>query len=145
MVTQPHTIRRIRCDRLLGAILLAALAGCSSETQVTQPVEMTAQLGQLPQYAVTMYTASLGGTLSRGMAINEGGVVAGWSNNADGTGAARGRTEAITDLLTLGGPNSMPWPGLNNDGMVVASHRTNLIDPLDEDWSCEGEASCPEG
>lgn len=133
--------------QVTGAALLAVLAGCSSETQVTQPVEVTAQLSQLPQYAVTMHTASLGGTLSRGMAINDGGVVAGWSNRADGTRhAALWQEGVITDLLTLGGPNStVPWPGLNNDGMVVGISQTNLIDPLDEDWSCEGGGFVPGG
>lgn len=133
--------------RLSGAVLLAVLAGCSSETQVTQPVEMNAQLGELPQYAVTMYTTSLGGTLSRGMAINDGGLVAGWSNKADGTRhAALWEDGVITDLLTLGGPNStVPWPGLNNDGMVVGISQTSLIDPLDEEWSCEAGGFVPGG
>jgi probable HAF family extracellular repeat protein len=130
-----------------GAVLLAALAGCSSETQFTQPVEMSAQLGQVPQYQVTMYTTSLGGTLSRGMAINDGGLVAGWSNKADGTRhAALWQDGVITDLLTLGGPNStVPWPGLNNEGMVVGISQTSLVDPLNEDWSCEAGAFLPGG
>jgi probable HAF family extracellular repeat protein len=133
--------------KVSAVMLLAVVAGCSSEEQVTQPVEVSAQLAQIPQYQVTMYTASLGGTLSRGMAINDGGVVAGWSNKADGTRhAALWQNGVITDLLTLGGPNStVPWPGLNNGGMVVGISQTNLTDPLNEDWSCEGGAFLPGG
>jgi probable HAF family extracellular repeat protein len=81
------------------------------------------------------------------MAINDGGLVAGWSNKADGTRhAALWQEGVITDLLTLGGPNStVPWPGLNNEGMVVGISQTDLIDPLNEDWSCEAGAFLPGG
>jgi probable HAF family extracellular repeat protein len=47
------------------------------------------------------------------------------------------RGDAITDLGTLGGPNSNSvWPGVNNHGLVVGIAETNEPDPLSEAWSC---------
>ncbi|HEX6434889.1 MAG TPA: DUF3466 family protein, partial [Gemmatimonadales bacterium] len=81
----------------------------------------------------------LGGTQSRGMAINQQGWVAGWSNQADGTRrAVLWKDGVITNLGTLGGASSaVPWLGLNNDGVVAGISHTNREDPLDEDWACE--------
>jgi probable HAF family extracellular repeat protein len=74
------------------------------------------------------------------MAINAEGLVAGWSNRPDGTRrAVLWRTGSIASLGTLRGPSStVPWPGLNDQGMVVGISQTDRVDPLDEDWSCEG-------
>jgi probable HAF family extracellular repeat protein len=129
------------------AILIVAAFGCSDETQVTQPLGALAQLTSNAQYDVVKFSSSLGGTQSRGMAINDGGWVAGWSNRPDGTRhAAQWSNGSITDLLTLGGPNStVPWPGLNNDGMIVGISQTAEVDPLNEDWSCEAGAFLPGG
>jgi probable HAF family extracellular repeat protein len=120
------------------AILLAAVAGCSNETQVTQPGQELAQLAE-PQYEVVKLP-SLGGTLSRGMAINDQGVVAGWSNLPDGSRRAVlwPDHQTITNLGKLGGPSSaVPWLGLNDADVVVGISHTDEVDPLDEDWACE--------
>ena len=129
------------------AMLIVAAFGCSNEPQVTQPLGASAQLTSNAQYDVVTFSASLGGTLSRGMAINDGGWVAGWSNQSDGTRhAALWRNGSITDLLTLGGPNStVAWPGLNNAGMIVGISQTAEVDPLDESWSCEEGGFLPGG
>jgi probable HAF family extracellular repeat protein len=120
-------------------LVLAAVCGCGNETEVNQPLAASLHSAVAPSYQVAKITASLGGTQSRGMAINSEGVVAGWSNLSDGTRhAAVWRNGAITDLLTLGGPNStVPWPGLNDAGMVVGISHTSRPDPLHEDWSCD--------
>jgi probable HAF family extracellular repeat protein len=132
-------MRNISC-----AILLTAVAGCSNETQVTQPRQELAQVAVV-QYEVTKYP-SLGGTQSRGMAINnDGSLVAGWSNLSNGTRrAALWRNGSIDSLPTLGGPSStLAWPGLNQSGMVVGISHTNEVDPLDESWSCEEAGFLP--
>ena len=120
------------------AFTIAVLVGCSNEQQVTQPVGTPAQLASNAQYQVVKYP-SLGGTLSRGMAINRQGWVAGWSDQSDGSRrAALWQGNSILPLGTLGGPSSMvPWPGLNNDGMIVGISHTGEVDSLDEAWSCE--------
>ena len=126
-------MRRIVCT--LGVV---ALAGCGAE-QAVQPVLVTKTANDLTsstRYSVAVLP-SLGGT-SRGNAINARGLVAGYSNLPDGTRhAALWENEAVTDLGTLGGPNSsVPWPGLNNRGTIAGIAETQAIDPLGESWSC---------
>lgn len=126
-------MRQISC-----AILIAAGYGCSNEAKVTQPRQERAAAATEVRYEVVKLP-SLGGTLSRGMAINRQGWVAGWSNQADGTRrAVLWKDGAITNLQTLGGPSSaVPWIGLNDAGTVAGISHTNRDDPLDEDWACE--------
>ena len=121
-------------------LLLAALGGCGTASEVTQPADREPHLQVTPSsYTVIKFTASLGGTLSRGMAINNQGLVAGWSNQSDGSRrAVLWRNGSISALGTLGGPSStVPWPGLNEAGLVVGISQTDEVDPLDEAWSCE--------
>jgi probable HAF family extracellular repeat protein len=119
-------------------LFLAAVYGCGDETQVTQPRAKVASLAAA-QYTITKLP-SLGGTQSRGMAINDQGVVSGWSNLPDGSRRAVlwPDYQTITNLGKLGGLSSaVPWIGLNNAGMVVGISHTDEVDPLDEDWACE--------
>jgi probable HAF family extracellular repeat protein len=119
------------------ALLAATGFGCGNETEVMQPRAAPAQAAH-PRYQVDKLP-SLGGTQSRGMAINERGRVAGWSHLPNGNRrAALWRNDAIVRLPTLGGPMStVPWPGLNDEVMIVGISHTAEVDPLDEDWSCE--------
>jgi probable HAF family extracellular repeat protein len=121
----------------LPLLLLATLA-CGSEDRLVRPADQL-QRATGPSYTVVKLSATLGGTQSRGMAINGSRWIAGWSNLSDGTRhAALWRNGVITDLRTLGGPSStVPWQGLNDAGMVVGISQTAETDPLDEDWSCE--------
>ncbi len=127
-------------------MLLVAVWGCGNETEVSQPPATTAHALAGPSYRVVKFSSSLGGTSSRGMAINSQGMVAGWSDRADGTRhAALWRNGSIRDLLTLGGPSStVPWPGLNDAGTVVGISHTSRPDPLHEDWSCDLGGFLPE-
>jgi probable HAF family extracellular repeat protein len=126
-------MRQIWCAALIGV-----LAGCSDATRITRPLASLAQAASPPQYSIVTLPA-LGTTLSRGMAVNPQGWVAGWSNQADGSRrAVLWRDGSLFNLNTLGGPSStVPWPGLNDSGMVVGISQTGEVDPLDEDWSCE--------
>lgn len=135
---------------LIPAVLLALLSACSEGADVTRPVEASAATASL-HYTVTKYPASLGGSQSRGMAISNSGVVAGWSNTF-GNGARHAvlwRDGVLTDLGTLGQQaglsSTVPWPGMNNNGMVVGISQTDAVDPLDESWSCEEGGFVPNG
>ena len=127
-------MRSIACS-----ILLAALASCSDAPRATQPLEALTQLAPTARYEITKFSSALGGTVSRGTAINPVGWVAGFSSLPGNTTrhAALWRDGAIVDLGTLGGPNSsVVWPGLNDLGMVVGIAETADLDPLGEQWSC---------
>ena len=117
--------------------LLATAAACGDDTPATQPRQVSARQVEV-RYTVERLP-SLGGTQSRGMAINNNGWVAGWSQRADGTRrAAFWRDGSATLLGTLDGPSStVPWPGLNDAGMIVGISQTGETDPLGEDWACE--------
>src|SRR5262249_11542844 len=117
------------------AFAIAALCACSNPTDVTRPTAIEAKKTSNISYHVVKFSSSLGGTLNRGLGINNQGWVAGFSNLAgDGTRhAALWQNGTITDLKTLGGPSStVPWPGLNNNGMIVGISQTADVDPLDE-------------
>ncbi len=129
------------------AILIAVAYGCSNPSQVTQPRQQSAVAAAAVQYEVVKLPSIPGGTLARGMAINQQGWVAGWSNQADGTRrAVLWKNGVLTNLNTLGGPSStVPWPGLNDAGTVVGISHTGESDPLHEDWSCEAGVFLPGG
>jgi len=83
--------------------------------------------------------ASLGGTSSTGNSINDRGWIAGRSNLPDNQArhATLWRGQSLTDLGTLGGPNSVVvWPVKNNRGIVSGIAQTSEADPLGENWSC---------
>lgn len=120
------------------AAVLAAVAACGDDTPSTQPHQRSAN--QLDVRYTVERLPALGGVQTRGMAINNQGSVAGWSQRSDGTRrAALWRADGSATLLgTLGGPSStVPWPGLNDAGLIVGISQTGDTDPLGEDWSCE--------
>jgi probable HAF family extracellular repeat protein len=135
--------------RVLPPVLLfAAVCGCGAESEANRSLGPESRAAALaaPLYDVVKVSSSHGGTLSRGMAINTAGLVAGWSNRADGhRHAVVWRDGVIDDLGTLGGSSStVPWPGLNDAGIVVGISHTDRADPLHEDWSCDLGGFLPE-
>lgn len=125
-------------QRLMLVALIAAVCGCRDDAAVVQPRAEQAALPDDARYDVTRYGASLGGN-SRGDAIDNGGLVAGWSNLAGDhvRHAVLWRRGSLVDLGTLGGPNSnVQWPGVNQHGVAVGISQTATPDPLHEDWSC---------
>ncbi|MGI8497135.1 MAG: hypothetical protein ACR2OG_06090 [Gemmatimonadaceae bacterium] len=125
--------------RISGALLLAAMWGCSKDGPPTQP---QLGLGKAAQSNPSSYAIvklpTLGGT-SRGDGINDRGWVAGFSNLPGNTirHATLWQDGSILDLGTLGGPNSsVVWPGINNQGTIAGISETAALDPLGESWSC---------
>ncbi|HEU4385635.1 MAG TPA: hypothetical protein VFR85_19270 [Anaeromyxobacteraceae bacterium] len=121
-------------------VVLAVLAGCGTEAPTDRPLQNSA-LSRSARYQVVKIRSSLGGTVSRGTAINQRGWVAGFSSlpGNQTRHAVLWRNGAITDLGTLGGAgtnSSVVWPGLNERGTVVGIAETDDLDPLHEEWSC---------
>src|SRR5260221_2316438 len=89
-------------------------------------------------YSVTNL-ASLGGTNGGANAIDNRGWVSGFSNLPGdlATHATLWRDGTLTDLGTLGGPNSeVGWPVKNNRGIISGFAETTALDPFGENWSC---------
>src|SRR4029453_8826477 len=94
----------------------AAFAQALAQTQAKAKVQY--QVSNLP---------GLGGTNSAGNSINDQTWVAGYSRLTDNQSrhAALWRNGSITDLGTLGGPNSsVTWNVKNTEGIIVGSSQT---------------------
>ncbi|MBV8344862.1 MAG: hypothetical protein JO190_07710 [Candidatus Eremiobacteraeota bacterium] len=108
------------------------LAGCGSQSQVA-PIP---QPGTATRYSVSALTTPLGG-----------GVAEGISNRAWAVGSSNGlgrccssravlwRDGKMTDLGTLGGPNSSEqWPVKDGRGLIAVVAETSKRDPLQENF-----------
>src|SRR5262249_20331500 len=96
------------------------------------------------QYNVSTL-ASLGGTSSGGNSINNLSWAAGYSRlpNRD-RHAILCQDSALTDLKTLGGPNSsVTWNVKNTAGILVGISQTHTPEPLGESWSSAAFYSTP--
>jgi probable HAF family extracellular repeat protein len=121
--------------RIAGALLVAALL--AGAAYASGGSEAQAPGGGL-HYRVSNLPP-LGGTSSVGFSINDRGWVAGRSNLAgnESRHATLWRNGVLTDLGTLGGPNSaVLWPVKNLRGIVTGIAQSNEPDPLNETWSC---------
>jgi probable HAF family extracellular repeat protein len=121
--------RLIAGSALATSLLLTGIqgAGVAATTPSAQPL-----------YHVTNL-ASLGGSVGAGNSINNLGWVAGTSNLSGDQvqHAALWRNGSLTDLGTLGGPNSgVLWPVKNDRGIISGISQTAQPDPLGERWSC---------
>src|SRR5712675_2016871 len=91
--------------------------------------------------ARTQYQVSdlpgLGGTSNGGNSINDQTWVSGYARLPDrNRHAALWRNSLLTDLFTLGGPNSsVTWNVKNTDGVIVGISQTAAPEPLGEAWS----------
>ncbi len=97
------------------------------------------------QYHVSTL-ASLGGTSSGGNSINDQSWVAGYSRLPDrNRHATLWRNGALTDLHTLGGPNSsVTWNVKNTAGIIVGISQTATTpEPNGENWSSAAFYSTP--
>src|SRR4029077_13590909 len=118
MKNSNHTSTYLRIVRTPLSILLIAV-GCGLFAASQQ------------QYTITDLP-SLGGTNSRANSVNNRGWLAGYSNlEGDQTRhAALWRDGALTDLGTLGGPNSnITWSVKSNSGVVAGISQTSMPDP----------------
>jgi len=99
--------------------------------------------------AETQYQVStlpgLGGTSNGGNSINDQTWVAGYARLPNrNRHAALWRNSSLTDLFTLGGPNSsVTWNVKNTAGIIVGISQTADPEPLGESWSSAAFYSSP--
>src|SRR5437773_8018677 len=118
-----------------GLLIILTVACCG--------VALTPAQAQGPQAikARTQYQVSnlpdFGGTSSGGNSINDQSWVAGYSRQLDrNRHATLWRSSLLTDLGTLGGPNSsVTWNVKNTQGIIVGISQTADPEPLGEAWS----------
>jgi probable HAF family extracellular repeat protein len=122
-----------RGSRLLFVILLglcygAALAPAHAQRPEATKAKRQYQVSTLPDF---------GGTSSGGNSINDQSWVAGYSRQLDrNRHAILWRNSLLTDLGTLGGPNSsVTWGVKNTAGIIVGISQTATPEPLGESWS----------
>jgi probable HAF family extracellular repeat protein len=103
----------------------------------------------VPVKARTQYQVSdlpgLGGTSNGGNSINDQTWVTGYARLPDrNRHAALWRNSLLTDLDTLGGPNSsVTWNVKNTAGIIVGISQTATPEPLGESWSSATFYSTP--
>jgi uncharacterized membrane protein len=124
------------------AVALFAASGCSAGSSSTAaiPGQSMSAGSSSSGYTVTVLP-SLGGTNSAANSINGRGWPMGTSFLSGNTimHAALWQDGNVTDLETLGGPNSaVEWPVENDRGYVSGISETAEKDPLGEStsWSC---------
>jgi probable HAF family extracellular repeat protein len=123
-------------------ILLTALGfGVTSASLLAQghgqtKAKLQYQVSDLP---------GLGGTSNGGNSINDQTWVAGYARLPDrNRHAALWRNSLLTDLGTLGGPNSsVTWNVKNTVGIIVGISQTADPEPLGEAWSSAAFYSTP--
>src|SRR5213082_2973381 len=128
-----------RASQILFIILIAVCCGATLAL-----AQAPAKAKPKVQYNVSNLT-SLGGTSSGGNSINDLSWVAGYSRLQDrNRHATLWRNSALTDLGTLGGPNSsVTWNVKNTAGILVGISQTADPQLLGESWSSAAFYSTP--
>src|SRR3989442_3130297 len=114
------------------------------------PLEPALTQGPAQAKAEQQYQVSslptLGGTSNAGNSINNQSWVAGYSRLAGNQSrhAALWRSGSLSDLGTLGGPNSsVTWNVKDTQGVIVGISQTADPEPLGEAWSSAAFYSTP--
>src|SRR5215467_520489 len=128
-----------RTSQILVAILIAVCSGAA-----LAPAYAQAQAKSKVQYNVSNLPG-LGGTSSGGNSINDQTWVSGYARRPDrNRHAALWRNSLLTDLGTLGGPNSsVTFNVKNTAGIIVGISQTGDPQLLGESWSSAAFYSTP--
>ncbi len=116
-----------------------ALAMIAAPMSAQEHASVQANSAPPAHYAV-IDLGTLGGTFSLAYAINDGGQVDGFSTLPGDTveHSFLLKNGMMTDLGTLGGPNSESFANLNNVPQVAGSAETSILDPNGEDFCSFG-------
>src|ERR671918_2205787 len=130
-----------RASQILFIILIAVCCGAVLAPALAQ---RTAQTRARTQYQVSNLPG-LGGTSNGGNSINDQTWVSGYARLPDrNRHAALWRNGVLSDLGTLGGPNSsVTWNVKNTAGIIVGISQTLTPEPLGEWWSSFAFYSTP--
>jgi len=130
-----------RVNQILFVILTvvgcgAALVQAQAPSQKATKARQQYQVSTLPDF---------GGTSSGGNSINDQSWVAGYSRLPNrNRHATLWRSGSLSDLGTLGGPNSsVTWNVKNTQGVIVGISQTADPEPLGESWSSAAFYSTP--
>jgi probable HAF family extracellular repeat protein len=138
MTTQLTTKRssRIPLIVLISICCSATLAPALAQEQRAAKHTRQYQVSTLPDF---------GGTSSGGNSINDQSWAAGYSRLPDrNRHATLWRNSSLSDLGTLGGPNSsVTWNVKNTAGIMVGISQTLTPEPLGESWSSAAFYSTP--
>ncbi len=138
MTTQFKT-KRANQTLFIGLIALcygATLASVHAQGPGAAKARTQYQVSDLP---------GLGGTSNGGNSINDQTWVSGYARLPNrNRHAALWRNSSLTDLFTLGGPNSsVTWNVKNTAGIIVGISQTAMPEPLGESWSSAAFYSTP--
>jgi probable HAF family extracellular repeat protein len=128
---------QLTIKRVSQTLLMLLTAVCCGVTAASVRAQGPGQTKAKLQYQVSDLSG-LGGTSSGGNSINNQTWMAGYSRLAgDQTRhAALWRSGLLSDLGTLGGPNSsVTWNVKNTQGVIVGISQTADLEPLGEAWS----------
>jgi probable HAF family extracellular repeat protein len=131
-MTTRFTIKR--ASKILFIVLITVYWGA---TQTPVHAQKPEAIKAKSQYQVSELP-TLGGTSSAGNSINNQSWAAGYSRLTGNPSrhAALWRNGALSDLGTLGGPNSsVTWNVKNTQGIIVGISQTADPEPLGEAWS----------
>ena len=138
MTTQLTTKRasQIPLIVLISICCSATLAPALAQEQRAAKHTRQYQVSNLPDF---------GGTSSGGNSINDQSWAAGYSRLPDrNRHATLWRNGSLSDLGTLGGPNSsVTWNVKNTAGIIVGISQTLTPEPLGESWSSAAFYSTP--
>ena len=130
-MTTQFTTQRTSQTLFIGLIIIccaATLAPVHAQRPEATKARQQYQVSNLPDF---------GGTSSGGNSINDQSWAAGYSRLPDrNRHATLWRSSLLTDLGTLGGPNSsVTWNVKNTAGIIVGISQTLTPEPLGESWS----------
>jgi probable HAF family extracellular repeat protein len=136
--------KQFTTKRTSQSVLIILAVVCCGATLVPALAQGPAQTKARTQYQVSSLPG-LGGTSNGGNSINDQTWVSGYARLPDrNRHAALWRNSLLTDLGTLGGPNSsVTWNVKNTAGIIVGISQTADSEPLGEAWSSAAFYSTP--